>query len=76
MKKPKLEKEEKAACWNDSTLHLAWHDKCLVTVLSTCSTCKSKSVGRRVKRSGEKEVVEKPNVIVNYTKNMGGVDTA
>jgi hypothetical protein len=76
MKKPKLKKERKAAYWNDGTLLLASHDKCMVNVLSTCSTWKLESVRRRVKGSGEKEVVEKPSVIVNCTKNMGGVDTA
>jgi hypothetical protein len=45
-------------------------------MLSTWSTCKSDSVRWKVRGRKEEEIVEKPSVIANYMKNMGGVDTA
>jgi hypothetical protein len=47
-----------------------------VTVLSTWSTSKSKPVRRKVRDRKEEEMVEKPSVIANYMKNVGGVDIA
>jgi len=48
----------------------------LVTMLSTWSTSKSEPVRRKVRGRKEEEMVEKPSVIANCMKNMGGVDTA
>jgi hypothetical protein len=77
MKKPKQKKGEKATYRNnENILLLAWCDKCLVTVLSTRSTSKSEPVRRKVRGRKEEEMVEKPSVIANHMKNMGGVDTA
>ena len=77
MKKPKLKKGEKVAYRNnENILLLAWHDKRLVTMLSTWSTSKSEPVRRKVRGRKEEEMVEKPSVIANYMKNMGRVDTA
>jgi hypothetical protein len=45
-------------------------------MLSTWSISKSESVRRKVRGRKEEEMVEKPSVIANYMKNMGGVDTA
>ena len=77
MKKPKLKKGEKDAHRNnENILLLAWRDKHLVTMLSTWSTLKSEPVRRKVRGRKEEEMVEKPSIIANYMKNMGGVDTA
>ena len=77
MKNPKLNKGEKVAYRNnENILLLAWRDKRLVTMLSTWSTSKSEPVRRKVRGREEEEMVEKPSVIANYMKNMGGVDTA
>ena len=76
MKNPKLKKGEKVAYRNnENILLLAWRDKRLVTMLSTWSTSKSEPVRRKV-RGRKEEMVEKPSVIANYMKNMGGVHTA
>jgi hypothetical protein len=40
------------------------------------STSKSEPVRRKVRGRKEDEMVEKPSVIVNYIKKMGGFDTA
>jgi len=61
---------------NENILLLAWRDKRLVTILSTRIASKSEPVRRKVRGRKEDEMVEKPSVIANYTKNMGGVDTA
>ena len=45
-------------------------------MLSTWSTSKSQPVRRKVRGRKEEEMVEKPSVIANYMKNMGGVDSA
>jgi len=45
-------------------------------MLSTWSTSKSEPVRRKVRGRKEEEMVEKPSVIANYMKNMGGVGTA
>jgi hypothetical protein len=45
-------------------------------MLSTWSTSKSQPVRRKVRGRKEEEMVEKPSVIANYMKNVGGVDTA
>jgi hypothetical protein len=45
-------------------------------MLSTWSSSKSEPVRRKVRGKKEKEMVEKPSVVVNYMKNMDRVDTA
>jgi len=77
MKKPKLKKGEKLAYRNNENIVLlAWRDERLVTMLSTWSTSKSEPVRRKVRGRKEEEMVEKPSVIANYTKNMGRAATA
>ena len=49
-----------------------WHDKRVVSILSTLHDDSPVAVERRTRRAqGGREVVEKPEAIVEY---MGGVD--
>lgn len=57
------------------TLVLAWKDKRIVTLLSTCNEADLISVDRRV-RGGELVSIQKPKIVIDYTKNMRGVDRA
>ena len=52
-----------------------WHDKRVVSLLSTLHDDSPVAVERRSRRAvGGREVVEKPEAIVEYNKYMGGVD--
>ena len=52
-----------------------WHDKRLVSVLSTVHDDTPVAVERRSRRApGGRETVEKPQAVVKYNKYMGGVD--
>ena len=56
-----------------SMLLVSWQDNKLVNVLSTCNQPGCEPVQRRG-RAGEQVTVMKPRCIVEYNKNMGGVD--
>jgi len=83
IKKPRLVIGSKIAYRKNNTLVLAWRDKRIVTMLSTMFTSSSQSV-RRPRRSiqgtvpaqNNETMINKPTVIQNYIKNMGGVDNA
>ena len=76
-KKAKLKKGEKIAFRSeDDILFLSWRDKRVVSLLSTWSTSSSEVVSRKAKGTCQIQEVEKPSVVVHYTKNMGAVDTA
>ena len=52
-----------------------WHDKRVVSVLSTIHGDTSVPVERRSRRApGGRETVEKPQAVGQYNKYMGGVD--
>ena len=54
---------------------IQWHDKRVVSVLSTIHGDKTVEVERRSRRAvGGCEVVEKPEAVTEYNKYMGGVD--
>lgn len=75
MKSPKLRIGQTLAYRNNETLLLAWRDKRVVSMLSTWGTSKSEFV--RSRRFGNRaQPILKPCTIVQYNKNMGGVDLA
>ncbi|XP_043471740.1 piggyBac transposable element-derived protein 4-like [Leptopilina heterotoma] len=51
---------------------LAWKDKKAVTMLTTMHEPKLINTGKLNRRT--REIVEKPNVVISYNNNMGGVD--
>ena len=51
---------------------LAWMDKRIILMLSTWHN-NQKTIKRRWAKSQEQEL-EKPDVIIDYTENMGAVD--
>ena len=54
---------------------LAWKDKRVITMLSTAANSVVSSV-HKVERGCVDLVYEKPEVVLNYTKSIGGVDRA
>ncbi|XP_020297799.1 piggyBac transposable element-derived protein 4-like, partial [Pseudomyrmex gracilis] len=75
IKNPKIAKNEMVAYRRKDLLLLAWRDKRIVTMLSTCATSSSKTVTKRSRKEGVTDTV-KPDVVLNYNKYMGGVDKA
>ena len=62
--------------YNDApVMGLKWHDKCVVSLLTTIhdDSMISKS---RWKKGGDQQVVQKPSCIDEYNSYMGGVDMA
>ena len=54
-----------------------WLDKCVISLLTTLHQDTTVVVERRSRHAeGGREVVQKPMVIVEYNKYMGGVDCA
>ena len=52
-----------------------WHDKRIVSILTTMHREKPVEIQRRSRSApGGREVVEKPEAVVEYNKFMGGVD--
>lgn len=75
VKKLKLKKHEVSSfVHSDDVLVLAWQDKRQVLMLSTYHDASTQTVQQRTK-SGPQDI-QKPTVIVNYTKKMGAVDRA
>ena len=74
--KVRLEKGEKRLVPVDDDMNVVqWHDKRGVSILSTLHDDSPVAVERRTQRAqGGREVVEKPEAIVEYNKYMGGVD--
>nr|XP_012150918.1 PREDICTED: piggyBac transposable element-derived protein 4-like [Megachile rotundata] len=76
IKKPALTKNNTVAAYRSGDiLLLAWRDKRIVTILSSYDTSGTTIVERRKKQAGTINII-KPNVVINYNKNMGGVDKA
>lgn len=74
--KRSLEKgERRVIVIEDSMSVVQWHDKRIVSLLSTIHGDNTVSVERRSRQAeGGREVVEKPEAITEYNKYMGGVD--
>ncbi|CAK9832783.1 PiggyBac transposable element-derived protein 4 [Anthophora retusa] len=76
IKKPAVTKNNTVAAYRSGDiLLLAWKDKRIVTILSSYDTSGTKIIKRKVKEGGTVNI-SKPNVIINYNMNMGGVDKA
>lgn len=55
------------------TLDHAQKDKMIVTLLNTCKEAGLIPVGRGI-RGGELVNIRKPKIVIDYTKNMRGVN--
>ncbi|CAK9827592.1 PiggyBac transposable element-derived protein 4 [Anthophora retusa] len=76
IKKPAVTKNNTVAAYRSGDiLLLAWKDKRIVTILSSYDTSGTTIIERRKKQAGTVNII-KPNVIINYNMNMGGVDKA
>ncbi|KAI4497786.1 hypothetical protein M0802_007112 [Mischocyttarus mexicanus] len=75
IKKPNFSKKSTVAYRQNNTLVLGWEDKRVVTCLTTAGDTGMTTV-KRITRGGVNIMVKKPNIVVNYIKNMGGVDRA
>ena len=76
IKKPQFVRDRKTVAYRKGkTLVLAWKDKRIVTLLSTRNEAGLMSIHRRVRR-GELVRIQKPKMVIDYTKNMRGVDRA
>jgi hypothetical protein len=63
--------------WGHShPLILTWRDERVVLMSSTWDTVETQVVCRKNKKTKTGKIFQKPCVISDYTKNMGGVDTA
>lgn len=69
-KKIKLKKGDSVFRRSDTTLALKWHDKRAVYMISTFHDATEKDY----KVNYKKEIIVKPVVVIDYTKNMLGVD--
>ena len=75
VKKPMRKGESRAVSLDDGMRIIQWHDKRVVSVLSTIHGDKTVEVERRSRRAvWGREVVEKPETVTEYNKYMGGVD--
>ena len=68
MKKARLKKGERAAAFRKKQMIMKWKDKRDVIVISTFHNDSMEDV---ITRQG---VLQKPSVILDYNKNMGGVN--
>ena len=76
--KEKLAKStRRVICLPDDVLLVQWHDKRVVSLLTTIHDDTTVDVERRSRLAeGGRETVEKPLAVVKYNKYMGGVDRA
>lgn len=70
-----MEYEVRAFQKDSKVMALCFFDKRIVSMISTYHNPLLESVTRTIKR-GISETYDKPKVIIDYTKNMGGVDRA
>lgn len=75
IKKPTFAEDNTFACRSGNLMLLAWKDKRVVITVTSWDISGTQAINRRV-RGGNLQVVNKPNVVVNYNKFMGGVDRA
>ena len=67
--------ERRAVAVDENMAIVQWHDKRVVSLLSTVHSDTPVQIERRCTHvSGGHEVVEKPEAIIEYNKFMGGVD--
>lgn len=65
-------KKDQAVCWEkEGLLVMKWHDKKVVSLISTCHDASFQEV---TPKHGEKKL--KPSIVLDYNKTMGGVDRA
>ncbi|XP_053975370.1 piggyBac transposable element-derived protein 4-like [Hylaeus volcanicus] len=73
IKKPKFSNKNTVAYRKENTMILAWKDKGIVNVLSTGSHAGMTST-RKTVRDGADVIIKKPDVVLNYTASVAGVD--
>ena len=67
--------ERRAVVVDENMAVVQWHDKRVVSLLSTLHSDTPVQIERRSRHvPGGREVVEKPEAIIEYNKFMGGVD--
>ena len=69
-----LNKGDVIAQQSDSVMCLAWRDKRIVKMISTCHTNTMTEVHVRQRGHRDRVVVQKPTCVVDYNKSMNGVD--
>ena len=73
--KERFPKGEKRTLKMENMSVVQWHDKRIVSILTTMHSEKPVEVQRRSRSApGGREVVEKPEAVVEYNRFMGGVD--
>ena len=70
----KMKKGEIISYWKNEKLALAWKDKRVVTMLSTFHKGDKNDVTSIPSKYPNQPPVSKSNVILDYTRKMGGVD--
>ncbi|XP_026475392.1 piggyBac transposable element-derived protein 4-like [Ctenocephalides felis] len=75
IKKPIFAENNMFAFRSGKLMLLAWKDKRIVTTLTSWDISGTQPIHRRI-RGGNVQVINKPNVVINYNKFMGGVDRA
>ncbi|XP_047361946.1 piggyBac transposable element-derived protein 4-like [Vespa velutina] len=75
IKKPKFSRKTTVAYRKNSTTLLAWKDKRIITILTNYYNTQLQSTHRTL-RGGHIVTVNKPEMVLEYMANMGGVDRA
>lgn len=74
LKKPKMKRGDCFSFRNKEMLALSWKDKRVVTMLSTKHSGNKEEMTLVPSKYASRPPTLKPNVVVDYTQHMGGVD--
>ncbi|XP_035219647.1 piggyBac transposable element-derived protein 4-like [Stegodyphus dumicola] len=72
IKEPKFSENNMVAYRRNNMLLLAWKEKEIVTLLTTCGSAEMKTIKKKVR--GGTICMQKPQVVINYTAKMRAVD--
>ena len=75
-KKLKLKRGESCKLQCEGVTAIVWHDKRDLLLSTNSDPRKDNEVERYSGRGKDKAKIPCPNAVVNYTKNMGGLDLA